>query len=542
MSKQSLNSALFRVRFIIPAGTHISDIKTVLCKNFHFAESTVRSLQRSFLDTFDWRIYCAGGVMEAESGAGYSTINWRDLKSDSILDSASIHQVIRFAWDIPPGTLRERIESLLEMRALLPLVHTRVKVHGLNVLNKDEKTVVRLLIEEIQLAATRKSRHNKLPIRLCVEPVKGYSESFQQVLRVIEQRFVLEPDKQGLALSVFEAAGLQPGEYSARMNFQLTPGMRSDAAARTLLLRLLETMQANEAGLKADLDSEFLHDYRVAVRRTRSLLGQIKGVLPQQKLERFRREFSWLGEITSPSRDMDVYLLDFHTLKNSLPLPLREDINPFHDFLEKNQKIEHHRLIRRLASARYRKLTSDWRDYLKSPLPRHSSLPNALRPAIDVANKRIWRMVRRVISEGETIHPDSPPEDLHELRKSCKKLRYLMEFFLSLYPQNQIRKLINALKSLQDQLGEYQDLHVQLASLTTIRAQMIAEGVASERMLVAFDLIMQTIDQRQEKVREMFRARFTTFAGSKNRDNFEKLFKLKNPFQRKTQSSEGEKP
>ena len=497
----------------------------MFCKKFHCAESPFHSLQRTFHDSFDWRIHSAGGVMEAEFGAGYSTMNWRDLKSDAILDSASIQQVVRFAWDLPPGGLRERIEPLLEMRALLPLVHTRCKVHGLNVLNKDEKTVVRLVIEEIQLAATPKSRHNKRPITLSVEPVKGYSESFQQVLRVIEQRFALEPDKQGLALRMFEAAGLKPGDYSARLALQLTPDMRSDAAARTLLLRLLETMQANEAGLKADLDSEFLHDYRVAVRRTRSLLGQIKGVLPQQKQERFRREFSWLGKITNPTRDMDVYLLGFHTFKNSLPLPLREDINPFHDFLEKRQKIEHHRLVKQLASARYRKLINDWHAYLTSPLPRHSSLPNALRPAIDVASERIWRMFRRVISEGETIQPDSPPEDLHELRKSCKKLRYLMEFFLSLYPQSKIKRLINVLKSLQDQLGEYQDLHVQLASLATIRAQMIAEGVASERMLVAFDLIMQTIDQRQEKVREMFRTHFTAFADARNRDNFTELFK-----------------
>ena len=188
-------------------------------------------------------------------------------------------------------------------------------------------------------------------------------------------------------------------------------------------------------------------------------------------------------------------------------------------------------LVKQLASARYHKLITDWHAYLTSPLPRHSSLPNALRPVIYLASERIWRMFRRVIREGEAIQPDSPPEDLHELRKSCKKLRYLMEFFLSLFPQKQTKRLINALKSLQDQLGEYQDLHVQLASLTTIRAQMIAEGVASERMLVAFGLIIQTIDQRQEEVRAMFSTRFTDFADRKYRDSFAALFKPGNTFQ-----------
>lgn len=524
MSRKSLNAALHRKRFIIPADIHISDIKTVFCKKFYCEESPVRSLQRSFHDTFDWRIYRAGAVIETESGAGFSTMGWHDFKSGNILDRTTIHQAARFVRDIPPCRLRERIEPLLEMRALLPLAEIRGKVHGWKVLNKDDKTVVHLIAEDMQLTATGKSSPIKLPFMLSVEPIKGYSEQFLEVSSFLENQLSLEPDKLDAALRVFETAGLQPEGYTARLILQLTTDMRSDAAARTILLRLFETMLANEKGLKADWDSEFLHDYRVAVRRTRSLLGQSKGVMPQRVLEKFRREFSWLGEITTPCRDIDVYLINFDTFKNSLPTLLREDINPFHGFLERHQKIVHDLLVKQLESSRYRKLISDWHAYLTSPLPMRSSLHNALRPAYDVVCKRIWRMYRRVISEGEAIRPGSPPEDLHELRKSCKKLRYLMEFFLSLYPKNKTRQLINALKSLQDQLGEYQDLHVQLASLATIRAQIIAETVATERMLVAFDLILRTIDHRQEKVREMFTARFGTFADIKIRNNFSELF------------------
>ena len=44
--------------------------------------------------------------------------------------------------------------------------------------------------------------------------------------------------------------------------------------------RSLQTLRINEDGVRKDLDSEFLHDFRVAVRRTRSALSQIKGVFP----------------------------------------------------------------------------------------------------------------------------------------------------------------------------------------------------------------------------------------------------------------------
>jgi hypothetical protein len=44
---------------------------------------------------------------------------------------------------------------------------------------------------------------------------------------------------------------------------------------------------------------------------------------------------------------------------------------------------------------------------------------------------------------------------------------------------------------------------------------------------------MLTIDQRQEKVREMFTERFDEFADEKNRSNFAELFK-KDAFQSDT--------
>ena len=48
--------------------------------------------------------------------------------------------------------------------------------------------------------------------------------------------------------------------------------MPAGAAAAAILLRLLDTIDANVAGVLADTDTEFLHDLRVSVRRTRSAL------------------------------------------------------------------------------------------------------------------------------------------------------------------------------------------------------------------------------------------------------------------------------
>jgi hypothetical protein len=42
----------------------------------------------------------------------------------------------------------------------------------------------------------------------------------------------------------------------------------------------------------------------VTVRRTRSLLGQIKHVFPPDVVEHFSTEFAWIGRLTGPPRDL----------------------------------------------------------------------------------------------------------------------------------------------------------------------------------------------------------------------------------------------
>ncbi len=73
---------------------------------------------------------------------------------------------------------------------------------------------------------------------------------------------------------------------------------------------LLDNINRNIPGVLADWDTEFLHDLRVAIRRTRSGLSLVKKVLPDAVVARFKRDFGLLGSLTGPTRDLDVYLLN----------------------------------------------------------------------------------------------------------------------------------------------------------------------------------------------------------------------------------------
>lgn len=311
---------------------------------------------------------------------------------------------------------------------------------------------------------------------------------------------------------------------SSGMNLSLASNLRADAAVRVIMQRLLEMMNANEAGVHADEDAEFLHNFRIAVRRYRTLLGQIRGVIPQRSLLRFSSGFVWLGEITRPTRDLDVYLPDFENYERSLTATARHDIEPLHAYLQHQQQLAHQQLVASLKSKRYAQLLSALTTYLATPLPVHSKLPLAMLPASALADRRIRRALRRVISQGDAIAADSPPAALHVLRKSCKKLRYLMEFFQSLYPAAGIRKAIRPLKSLQNMLGEYQDLQVQQDFLTSFRQQPTVATPAMQRTLAVADVMTCKLEKHQRKVRKKFKQRFAGFMEAKHQKVYRELF------------------
>ena len=73
----------------------------------------------------------------------------------------------------------------------------------------------------------------------------------------------------------------------------------------------------------------------------------------------------------------------------------------------------------------------------------------------------------------------APADAFHALRKRGKKMRYALEFFRSLYPDEEVKPLIKQLKGVQQVLGDYQDFEVQAQTLETHAAQMTKAGVCA---------------------------------------------------------------
>jgi CHAD domain-containing protein len=131
--------------------------------------------------------------------------------------------------------------------------------------------------------------------------------------------------------------------------------------------------------------------------------------------------------------------------------------------------------------------------------------------------RRIAKAQRDVLKEGRAITPESPPERLHDLRKTTKKLRYLFECFGSLFPAKERKAFVTQLKDLQDNLGEHQDAEVHLDQLRALARDLHAKAKVDSDVLLAMGRVTDHLDRRRREERAAFVDRFAAYDTKANR-------------------------
>jgi CHAD domain-containing protein len=480
-----------------------------------------RSVRRTWLDTFDWRLWRAGLTLEHTTGAGPGELRLTGPDGERLVARPG-----RLTWpapadSVPDGALRARLQRVTGIRALMPAARGLSAVRYLRVLNADDKTVAWLALD--RLSVTYPAAADPAA-RLTVTAVRGYQAQAERVIQILAAARGVEPNGLSALDAALAAAGRRAGGYTSQINVRLTPEMPAAAAVTAVLLDLLGTLEANVAGTIRDVDTEFLHDLRVAVRRSRSVLKLVGDVLPAELAQKFRPEFKWLGDLTTPTRDLDVYLLNYPDITAGLVAATPEELLPFHAHLTRSRAAERRKLVRGLRSQHFSRLIREWRAALES-LPATARGPATGRgpAAADLAADRIRRTHRRVLRQGRAITADSPPENLHDLRKRCKELRYLLESFASLHDPATHRRVVKELKGLQDCLGEFQDGQVQQHEIRMFAAQMMSDRDVPATALLAMGELAARVGLQQLRARSQFAGRFGEFASVGNQERFATL-------------------
>jgi CHAD domain-containing protein len=470
----------------------------------HFKEvhdGSARRLDRTYYDTFDGLLHRAGLTLASGDGA----LELAERATGTVRARAT-NAPARFAFELPPGPLRDALSETVDVRALLPLARVRTREHRFRMLDDERKTVVRMALDEPALVKPPRA----LRPRLRVEAVRGYDEELERACAALENEIGCTPADEPLVDEAVRAAGGVVGGVSSKPQVGLEPEQRADIAAAAVLRALLRVIEANYDGTIGDVDSEFLHDLRVAVRRTRAVQRELRSVFAPGELAHFRAEFRWLQQVTGDARDLDVYVLEFDRFRVLVPDDMRGDLEPVLGVLRERRRVARRKMVRALRSARTARLLHDWDEFL-------AALSHPAPPISELAGARIRKVYRRMVRMGDAIEDSSPAADYHELRKKGKELRYLLELFgVPLYPREVVAPMVKALKGLQDVLGRHQDREVQVAMLRSLREELVARP-GGTGALMATGALVARLEEDERLARAAFSERFAEFASRKQR-------------------------
>ncbi|MEP4077553.1 CHAD domain-containing protein [Haloferula sp.] len=488
-------------------------LKKVLGTGYRVEAGKVNESQVELYDSFD-RSFVSDGLALMRIKGRFRVVDGEDLESHALeSDQVIRHHRPIFHWDFEAGSFRRILRSHLKFRAAVQLVKIKVEEREFCVRNDDEKIILRLWFKGTRVgdklvAGELRSSH-----------LLGYENQEKEIAKRLSKVPEFSGEARPLAEVVLEASGAANAYISAKQAIHFSPESTAQQAVTEIARLMMQVARQNEPGVIDDIDTEHLHDYRVSIRKLRSVFTLVKGVYPEKQTQELKTTFGDLFRVTSRLRDLDVYLLEEAEYRRRLPDCLSPGLDRmFADFRAERRR-ELGKLRKRFQSPEYRKQMDrqfKWFGRAKLPSGEIADLPMG-----EVAAKEIWKHYKLVRGLGVALTDETPEEEVHELRKQCKKLRYLLELFSSLFSEKALKSILRRLRGLQNTLGDFNDYSVQSESMLEYlekAKKMDKDSASSVGGLIA------VLHLRKHEARAQVAERFEEFCDGNMKRRFKKLF------------------
>jgi len=451
---------------------------------------------RIFYDTFEWSLWFNNMSLYHDGSTNVCSTMHQGWIGATLATEPSATAPARFPSSWPAGPLRKQLQNVVGLRALMPIAEIDSSTRTVELLNADQKVVFRFDLISLFRSASQRTPY----LRLCRNlPLRGYGQEAAAIVTQLKALGFTEIESGPLEQSLINS-GRAAVPYTLRPVFGLRPEEPCREAVRDIVRRMLALARQQEQGIVADIDTEFLHDYRICIRKIRSIFSLMKGVYPEANKAWLKNQSGNLARITNQLRDLDVYLLDQQNYIALLPDNLRAGLNAFFTGVQQERSLAQQSLSKHLQSQRYRQKMAAFETFFTEP----DKLPAAefsAHPIKELASRRIYHRYRRIRKSSLAITPATPDSVIHQIRIECKKLRYMLEFFGELYDHDELAAVLKDLKQVQNCLGLYNDYAMQQGSLL-IYCDVHRESLSVEQALSVGGLIsVLSLKQREERVR-----------------------------------------
>lgn len=458
---------------------------------------------RRRLDSADRRLAGAGVVLEHRTTAGgTAALVWMQ-------GGRVVHRFAGVALDPPADAgaagLPERLATVAGVAPLVADEPVDSRLASLSLLDDEDKTTVRVVVDHTPIGT------DPVPVLIEVMALRGYRSEADRLVAELQRHLTVQ------------ATTTSSEDRSAPRStgLSMTGSMTAVEGWRIVLRRLTTNMNEHFVGVLSGRDPEDLHAFRVAVRRIRTLLREGKAVLPSDERARFRSEFLWLGDVTTPTRDADVLVADHPQFVAALGVDHQDWLAPMLEVFWSHRSAVQTQMVAELRSQRRIEFGAAWAAWLEDDARWDASVaPAAGRPLAEVAAASVRDAHTEVVRSGRRMRKSSPPSLLHDLRKDAKRLRYLLESFAPVFDPTAVSKVAEPLRRLQDALGTFQDDAVQAVA---VRDLMIGRDDIGPDVVIATEAVIEHLERTSRRARARSREAFEEFDDRKVRRAIERL-------------------
>lgn len=482
----------------------LSKIEGLLATCFTLVEKDREEHRYTLLDNADWDLWCANMIL-----ARFNDKRYRLISESNRQDTTGLQKTLRFWWDFPDSELQKTLKKTIKLRALMPIAQLDFARTEYNLLNQDAKTVARY-----EVIVLYNEDHNPSDTYVGLYPLRGYEKAFKKASNLCNSLGMQDTQKPDTRYLV-ESQGVTPKTPRSKC-FGIKAEQPTEDVARQMLAHMFNAARQHEYGILEDIDTEFLHDYRVSLRKSRSLLSLLKQAFPQDWYQPLKSQLSSLAQVTNTLRDLDVFLLDRDHYSAMLPEQFSEGLARVFSHVQKQRQLAQKQLVKKLQSNHYAALCAETEALLTQSSAFSTELSS--KPVGEVALKYILKRYGKIRRIGAEIGPRTPDTQVHALRIECKKLRYLLDFFAELFDTKRVNRLITSLKKLQNILGYFNDYSVQQIFLSNR-----LEDENNLQAQAAINGLIAVLHQRQRAAREKVQAAFLTFGSKQVTQQFEEL-------------------
>ena len=428
-----------------------ADIFSGLSSEFEIEIKPAISSTLRFYDDFDAHLWQANYLL-----CNADKQKFQLIAHSGCIDTVSAPGDARFWWEFRESEVKAKLQKLIGLRAILLVASLRLLETDFSLRNSDQKIVVKGRLTQ--------SMGGDQPTCYCtLRALRGYSKFHTRAAQILEPLIKAKIKDFGLKC-LLEAQDLEVFKSKQGNSvLLLTVAMQAEPAVRSIALAMLDQAERHVRGVIADTDTEFLHQFRVNVRKLRSLISLLKKTLPTTLIDTLKPKLSLIAGKTNKLRDLDVLILAHESYRTMLPANFESGLNKLYGLIEKQRKQEKNKVARYLSSKDYKATIAS----CAAEFSLNSVFETAMasKSIARVVKKLILKRYHKMLAMCQGISCQSPDENIHALRIEFKKLRYLIEFFVDLLPKKRIVKIVGEIKKIQTILGDYNDYGVQIVIL-----------------------------------------------------------------------------